>query len=193
MNNLEHEKWVRVYLRASTFSKEILEKNKFQLSKYAEEIGWDVYLEESQHEGRKMYTFNISPKGNLSPKEIELKIGLLKGIAGAILKDMICLGNEANAQKKIYCDHLIIKENKKDIIWLRFLDVFYILSDLKKAIRLEIKNPTLFKKVFITSLIDWYKDNLEKMNLSTLKEDKEDAKRIVIILEKNGMPKIKHN
>jgi len=196
VEDLENEKWMDVSIRLYNSSKGIV-LTKTGLAPYAKEIGWTLKVDKREYldeEGGNMFGIYIAPKGNkCSPEEIIEKRDLIEGSVIGILKYMIYNSRPKQFPKKILSQAGFYKsKDKKDMLDFRCFEVIHIHAELKKAIRFELEKPELFKKVFFgLSLIEWYKENLDKQNKFFITEENLNVNsNIVKRLEENGMPKI---
>ncbi|MCB4792178.1 MAG: hypothetical protein LHV68_09850 [Elusimicrobia bacterium] len=192
--DLENDKWVDIKISLSALSSGII-KAKKQLEEYSKELGWEIETAKKgvvDVDGERWYEITVAPKGGkISPEDLRERSDLIKGFAGAILRDTICQGNEERWQKNNINTWGFTTIDKKLCLNISFYTILSIVLDLKKAIKLDHESPNLFEKAFEISLKEWYLENVKKINgLFVSGEDKSNAERLTVILEENGMPKI---
>lgn len=191
--DLENDKWVEIHIGLMSPSTEII-KIKKDLNDYANELGWEINIDKKgvvDEEGNRVFNIRISPKGDkISPEELREKSDIINGFSVSVLRDVIYVGRE-NELSEISRTWLAYRnEEKKCILDVRLADVLIINCELKKAIKLELESPNLFKKAFGISLKKWYDEHFDKKDkIFISSENREGAEAIVRILEENGMPK----
>ena len=192
--DLENDKWIKINIGLAAYATGIV-KAKKEIEEYAKELGWEVKVDKKGYideDGNRMFNIDIAPKGEkISPEELRENREIIEGFAISVLRDVIYANNPEKIPEREYITYFVDKnENKKDTLNVAFVDVFIIECELKKAIKLELQNPNLFKKAFGIYLREWYEENRNKKDKIFLNaKEKEGAKSIVKILEDNGFPK----
>lgn len=190
--DLENDKWINIHIGVTSVAFGII-KVKKELEEYSKELGWEIKVNKKGYvddNGDRRFNITLAPKnGNISPEELREQIDFIGGLASSIFIEIINLGDRKNllgipVQFGCYKN----KENK-DILNVT-IGVLIIECELKKAIKLELENPNLFKKAFDISLVNWYHNNLDdKDSLMMSSEGKKEAIKTIKALEDNGMPK----
>jgi len=219
VKDTENDKWIDVNIRIQLNEEGKQEIIKTMSERYAKHLGWmveegffsrfatsqgEMFLTNVSINGIKQYEIHIHPiGGKLSPRELGEKIDVFKEEINVIEKELsidTSFAPSCPPFAHVILRQKILASDPQETMYSCSFDRLNLSCKLSRAIKLNLENPNLFKKLFETSLVDEYKKSIKEIHKITrelkynpgteeivknLNREEENVK----LLEVNGMPK----